>query len=155
MPEIIHVVARFTDGRVLKGTTQDFFPNRPSFHLIPPEGGKPLDVLCKQLKAVFIVRDLAGDPARRDVRGFVDVPGQTPQGKKVAVRFRDGELMCGYSLSFMPDRAGFFMVPADPGSNNLRVYVLTAAAAEIKAGPAADALAQKVIAEQDARGKAP
>ncbi len=148
MAETLRVVARFADGRVLKGTTQDFFPNRPSFHLVPQEGGKPLEVRCKELKAVFIVKDFAGDPARQDVRGFVERPGQAPQGKKLAVRFRDGELLCGYSMSYLPDRSGFFMLPADTGCNNLRVYVVTAAAAEIKAGPAADALAQKALSEQ-------
>jgi len=153
MPDTLRVIARFIDGRILKGTTQDFFPNRPSFHLIPPNGGAPAELRCKDLKAVFIVKDLAGDPNRKGTRGF-ETRGPAAQGKPVAVRFRDGELLCGYSLSFMPDRDGFFLHPADPASNNLRVYVLTAAAAEIKAGPAAEALAQKVIAEQDDRGKA-
>jgi hypothetical protein len=27
------VVAHFQDGRVLKGTTSDFFPARPAFHV--------------------------------------------------------------------------------------------------------------------------
>ena len=27
------VVVRFTDGRVLKGTTADFFPNKDTFHV--------------------------------------------------------------------------------------------------------------------------
>jgi hypothetical protein len=38
------------------------------------------------------------------------------------------------------------MFPADSASNNLRIYVLAAAAIEVKAGPAADVLAQKVLA---------
>ena len=66
------------------------------------------------------------------------------------MRFKDGELICGYSLAFSPDREGFFMFPSDVGANNLRVYVLTASASEIMAGPAADALAQKVLAKRAA-----
>lgn len=145
MSEINKVVVHALSGRLLKGTTQDFFPNRPTFHVNPSDGGQPLEVRSKQLKAVFFVRDFAGNANRRDVRGFLSSPGETAQGKKLAVRFKDGEFLCGYSLSYSPDRDGFFMFPADPGSNNLRVYVLTAATAEVKAGPAADAMAQRVL----------
>jgi len=66
------------------------------------------------------------------------------------VLFKDGELLCGHSLSYSPDREGFFMFPADGQANNLRVYVLVAAAAEIKAGPGADALAKRVLGQQAA-----
>jgi hypothetical protein len=145
MSEIMRVVVRAADGKVLKGTTQDFFPNRASFHLIPADGGPVQEIRTRQLKAVFFVKDFAGDPGRKDLPGFIAGPGETSQGKKIAVRFKDGELMCGYSLSYLPDREGFFLFPADPGSNNLRVYVVTVACAEIKAGPAADQLAQKVL----------
>jgi hypothetical protein len=37
------------------------------------------------------------------------------------------------------------MTPADTGSNNLRIYVVTSAAVEIKAGPAAEQLAKRVL----------
>lgn len=146
MAEVNRVVAHFTDGKLLKGTTQDFFPNRPSFHLQPAAGGPAVEVRCKTLKALFFVKEFAGDPQRRDLRGFLAAPGETAHGKKIAVRFRDGELLCGYSLSYLPDRDGFFMFPADSGGNNLRIYVLTAATTEVKVGPAADVLAQKVLA---------
>ena len=33
MSDINRVVAHFLDGRLVKGTTQDFFPNRTSFHM--------------------------------------------------------------------------------------------------------------------------
>lgn len=148
MAELNKVVVRFLDGKVLKGTTQDFFPNRATFHLLPTEGGNGIEVRCKQLKAVFFVRDLAGNASRKDVLGFIAGPGETSQGKKIAVLFKDQELMCGYSLSYLPEREGFFMFPSDKDSNNLRVYILTAACQEVKAGPAADVLAQKVLTQR-------
>jgi hypothetical protein len=146
MAELNRVVAHFLDGRLLKGTTQDFFPNRASFHLQPADGGPTAEVRCKTLKALFFVKEYAGDARRRDLRGFLSAPGETAQGRKMAVRFKDGELLCGYSLSYLPDREGFFMFPADSGSNNLRIYVLATATVEVKAGPAADVLAQKALA---------
>jgi hypothetical protein len=99
---------------------------------------------------VFFVRDLVGDPRRRDLRGFLGAPGETRQGKKLAVLFKDGELLCGYSLAFSPDRDGFFMFPSDAESNNLRMYVLTAACIEVKAGPAADVMVQRILASRAA-----
>jgi len=145
MSELNRVVAHFNDGRLHKGTTQDFFPNRPRFHIQPADGGAAIEVRCRDLKALFFVREFAGNASRRDLRGFLSSPGETAQGKKIAVRFKDGELLCGYSLSYMPDREGFFMFPSDSGSNNLRIYVIAAATLEVKAGPAADVLANKVL----------
>ena len=147
------VVVRYLDGRVVKGHTQDFFPGKPGFHVRPYEvksPGESVEVSFTDLKAVFFVKDFAGDVARRDLKGFIEAPGETAQGKKLAVRFADGELLCGYSLTYSPEREGFFMFPASQGTNNLRVYVVTATAAEIKAGPAAEALAQRVLSQRAA-----
>ena len=140
------VVARYTDGRVLKGVTQDFSPNRGIFHVHPEGASEAVQLRFKQLKALFFVSSLEGDPSRQDVRGFIAGPEETQKGKKIAVRFRDGELLCGYTLSWTPEREGFFVFPADTGSNNQRVFVITAATLEVKAGPAAEMLAQRTLA---------
>jgi hypothetical protein len=47
------------------------------------------------------------------------------------------------------------MFPADVGSNNDRVFVVTASTSEIKAGPQAEVLAQRTLAAMAARGAAP
>ncbi|HET7225960.1 MAG TPA: hypothetical protein VFK69_09645 [Candidatus Eisenbacteria bacterium] len=144
MAEFNKVVAHLLGGKLLKGTTQDFFPNRPLFHVMPVGGGAPIEVRCRQMKALFFVRDFEGRPDRRDLKGFISAPGETAQGKKLAVRFRDGEVLCGYSLSYAPDREGFFMFPSDGGSNNMRIYVVASATVEIKTGPAAEAMMQRL-----------
>lgn len=149
------VVARYTDGRVLKGMTQDFSPNRGIFHVHPEGAHEAVELRFKQLKALFFVSSLEGDPARQDVRGFVEGPEETTKGKKIAVRFRDGELLCGYTLSWTPDREGFFVFPADTTSNNQRVFVITAATLEVKAGPAAEILAQRTLANMQGGKPAP
>jgi hypothetical protein len=117
------------------------------FHIDPQDGSPPVELRFRQLKALFFVNSLEGDPARQDVRGFVHGPVETQQGKKVAVRFRDGEFICGYTLSWSPDREGFFMFPADIHGNNQRIYVITGSTLEVKAGPAAEVLAQRVLSE--------
>ena len=139
------VVARYLDGRVLKGVTRDFSPNRGIFHVDVQDGGNGVEMRFRQLKALFFVRTLDGDPGREDVRGFVNGPAETQHGKKIAVRFRDGEFLCGYTLSWSPDREGFFLFPADADGNNQRVFVITASTLEIKAGPAAEVLTQRVL----------
>ena len=146
------VVARYLDGRVLKGVTRDFSPNRAMFHVDPQDGSAPIELRFRQLKALFFVASLEGDPARQDVRGFVHGPAETQQGKKIAVRFKDSEFICGYTLSWSPDREGFFLFPADAASNNQRIYVVTSSTLEVKAGPAAEVLAQRVLSEGTLEG---
>ncbi|PYQ09817.1 MAG: hypothetical protein DMH00_12395 [Acidobacteria bacterium] len=145
MADAPRVVAHFINGKLLKGTTQDFNPNRHGFHLIPSNGGPVVEIQYKLLKAVFFVRSLKGNPLRQDFQGFIAAPAATSHGKKLAVRFKDGELLCGYTLAHRPDHEGFFLFPADPGSNNLRVYVLAAQAVETKAGTGAEAMARKAL----------
>ncbi len=149
------IVARYLDGRMLKGVTRDFSPNRPILHVDLQDGGPAVELRFKQLKALFFVKALEGDSSRQDLRGFVHGPAETQQGKKIAVRFRDSEFICGYTLSWSPDREGFFLFPADAYGNNQRIFVITSSALEIKAGPAAEVLAQRVLAEAPARSDAP
>lgn len=143
MAENNKVVVHYLDGTTQPGTTLDFYPNRPSFHF-QPQPGQRVEVFCKSLKAVFFVKDFHGEPEREDIPGFLAGPAETSRGKKVAVLFKDGELLCGYTLAFSPSRAGFILFPADAGGNNNRVFVMRNATVEIKIGPAAEALARKV-----------
>jgi hypothetical protein len=145
------VVARYLDGRVLKGVTRDFSPNRISFHVEVDGTREIVELRCRHLKALFFVRSFGGDSSRQDLRGFVEGPAETAQGRKIAVRFRDDEFICGYTLSWSPDRDGFFLFPSDAGSNNQRIYVVSGSTDEIKAGVQAEALAQRILAEQRAR----
>lgn len=120
------VVARYADGRIVKGYTFDFGPTQNRFHVFsePMASGPSTLVLIRDLKAVFFVRDLVGNPARHDEQKFP--PGAATAGSQIEVRFRDGEVMVGMADSPITDPQGFFLIPADPGSNNLRVYVVAA-----------------------------
>ena len=145
MTDLNKVVAHFLNGKLLKGTTQDFMPNREVFHLLPVDGSPAQTVRCKDLKALYFVKELDGNPNRPALKGFVPRDDQGGRGNKLAVRFKDGELLCGYALSYTPDRAGFFMLPADAGSNNQRIYVVRSSTAMVKAGPAAEVLAREIV----------
>lgn len=126
--EPIRVVIRYADGKFIKGYTDDFFPNKPSFHVHPVELGradKGIEVTVSQLKAIFFVKDFDGDPTHRDQKGFAE--GQQASGRKVEVTFTDGEVLVGSTVGYDPKRPGFFIIPADLQANNLRVYVVSSA----------------------------
>ena len=127
------VVARYANGTVAKGFTQDFFPNKDRFHLIPadqPSGGT-IEVFVHRLKAVFMVRDFNGDPQYHERKRYIE--GENPSGLKLEVRFGDGEVIVGSTLlGYDPKRQGFFLVPADPKSNNIRVFVVSSAVKSVR-----------------------
>ena len=58
------VVARFQDGRVVKGVTSNFSPAREGFHVQTP-AGESVALVQSELKALYFVRDFKGDPTRR------------------------------------------------------------------------------------------
>ena len=126
------VVARFADGRVVKGMTMDFFPAKPLFHVSvvgAPPGTPPMEINANDLKALFFVKDLAGNPAYVESKEFD--PQRVVAGRKIRVLFKDGEVLVGTTTGYQPGRTGFFVEPADGGSNNERCYVVTAATAEV------------------------
>lgn len=124
------VVARFRDGRIVKGTTTDFLPARDAFHVHPEGGGAPVTVKHADLKAIFFVRDFAGNPAHRPKNEFD--PAKPVIGRKIRVVFLDDEVIVGTTQGYQPGRPGFFVVPADVDSNTERCYVLAAATREVK-----------------------
>jgi len=126
------VVVRYQDGKILKGQTSDFLPTKPVFHLSvidAPPGTPPLTVQISGVKAIFFVKDFAGNRERNEVLGF---PMEKPViGRKIRVDFQDGETLIGTTQGYDPNRSGFFMIPADTDSNNERCFVVASAAKQI------------------------
>jgi hypothetical protein len=126
------IVARFADGRILKGSTADFVPAKDHFHVSingAPAGSKPTRIQVKDLKALIFVKDFVGNPRHEEAREFG--PDRTSGGRRIKVIFRDGELMVGTTMGYQPGRPGFFLVPVDPASNMERCFVVAAATAKI------------------------
>jgi len=117
------IVVRFEDGRVVKGHTADFLPSKPRFHVMPREGGAACEVAVADLKAIFFVRDFDG---RADHVESLKFSG-SPTGRAMEVVMADGEVLVGTTNGYEPHRQGFFLVPADPDSNNVRCYIVTRA----------------------------
>lgn len=117
------VVVHFADGRLLKGHATDFFPNRETFHLEEKRSGETSEIKVSELKGIFFVKTFAGNPSRHE-RKDLERQGM---GKRIQVKFKDGEVQIGYTSGYSPDRPGFFLFPADPDSNNEKIFVVTAA----------------------------
>lgn len=122
------VVAHFPGGALLKGITNNFFPNKERFHLTDKDTGEIHELLLADLKALFFVKTFDGDPAYREQ---TDIE-RTGLGKRIEVVFNDHETLVGYSQGFDPRRSGFFVFPVDPQSNNDRIFVVTAATASAR-----------------------
>ncbi len=126
------IVARFQDGRLLKGFTNDFLPAKDRFHLFEGEqttGVKPVEIRVPDLKALFFVKSFEGDPKHNEA--VEPAGGRAGAGRRIRVVFKDGEVMVGTTQGYDRSRPGFFLVPLDPASNNERCFVVTAATQEV------------------------
>jgi uncharacterized protein DUF6982 len=120
------LVVRFQDGRVLKGTSQDFSPLKDSFHLNLTSRSttdQPILISFEDLKGVFFVKDFVGKKAFQEDKGKSQ-PGKIFLGERTIVHFKDGEIFYGFTQNYTPGKFGFFLFPYDSQSNNLKLFAL-------------------------------
>lgn len=122
------IVLHFLDGKVRKGFTDNFFPNKNLFHVRDKDTGKVAEVDVLQLKGVFFVKSFEGN---RTYKERTDTE-RIGIGKKIQVRFKDGETLIGYTSGYSPERSGFFTFPSDAGSNTERIFVLKNSTEDIR-----------------------
>jgi len=126
-----NVVARFRNGRVVKGVSLDAHAQRPTFHVRPPDGDME-QVTLADLKAIFFVRSLEGD-AKHEESTTLDPTDRRARGMKVVrVTFDDDEQIVGLTNHYPVTRPFFFVLPVDQQSNNLRMLVNRDALTEIE-----------------------
>ena len=126
------VVARYADGRIVKGMTSDFLPTKQAFHVSEVATTaqlKPLEIRMAELKALFFVKDFAGDAQHAEGNEF-DV-SRPRVGPHMRVHFADGEVLVGTTQGYQPNRPGFFLEPADSDSNIERCYAMAAAVQQV------------------------
>lgn len=144
MPEKEKVVIRFNNGRVLKGYLKEFFQDSPA--ILFEEAGKKefYAISVRELKAIFFVKTFEGKNGYKEKKKY----GERKQaGKKIFVKFKDGESFVGYLSGDMPwdkgfflskpddKRTGFFIVPADEESNNEKAYIIKSSVKDVLALP--------------------
>jgi len=127
------IIAKCSDGKMKRGYSQDFFPSKPIFHLNKSENGtsqKVEELRMMDLKALFFVKDFLGNPDHRERKVFLE--GERASGRKIQVTFHDGEVLQGSVLAYNPQQSGFFLFPADPKSNNDRVFVVNSSVRDFR-----------------------
>ena len=125
------VVVAYLDGRRSKGFVLNFSALRETFCLFPEESSshdEGLNVVIKDLKAIFFVKDFAGHPEYHE---SYEVP-PSAHGRKIEVKFADGETIIGLTEGYNPQKPGFFVFPPDPKGNNMRVFVVTKNARSVR-----------------------
>ena len=121
------VVVKFKDNSIVKGQTNNFLPNKTFFHLQRLEGGQ-IEIFIEDLKAIFFVKNYDG--AKDHKKTYNDkVAGG---GRKIQIKFLDGETIVGYTTGYSQDRPGFYIVPSDLKGNNERIYVVKSATEKVE-----------------------
>jgi len=128
----LKIIARYLDGTILKGTTHNFQTTGAPFHLLPSGYGssaKPTVVDIKKVKAIFFVDNFEGKPAYQERKKFNH--SDTPQGRRVEIKFIDGESLAGAVSQYSPLALGFFLFPVDRDSNNQKVFVVNSSVKDV------------------------
>lgn len=117
------IVVHDKGGNILKGTKADFLPKRPLFHIAVGgiHGEEVKKIFMDNLKAIFFVKDFSGNRDYKETKNLSDRP---TSGKKIRAVFKDGEIISGHTHVLNLNQPGFFLVPADPQSNNERIYIV-------------------------------
>jgi hypothetical protein len=124
-------VVAFLDGRRLKGYLLNFSAMKESFRLFSSDNvhqHSGSDILVKDLKAIFFVKDFVGDSARKDL----PESGAAKRGRKVVVTFKDGEQISGATEAYNPQKLGFFLFPLNGDTNNMRIFVINRNVAQVQ-----------------------
>ncbi len=127
------VVVRCLDGRLIKGLVLDFSPRKDVVHVVDPNDSKrTTEIHTSEVKALFFVKSFDGDPQHNPSAEFTKESLNKVPGLKLQVIFFDGEVLCGTTNGYSKGRPGFFLLPADEKSNNIRVYVYTSATRSVE-----------------------
>jgi hypothetical protein len=129
------VVVHFKGGKLLKGYTSDFRPEKSGFSVVSEQRadrGTTYQIKFDQLKAVFFVKTLGGNIFYREKKRFGEASMSHLNGLSIELHFNDGETIRGATFDYAVGKKGFFVTPVDPESNNERIYVIASAVREIK-----------------------
>ena len=132
------VVARFRDGKMIRGVTHDFGPQKKVFHVNTLEKhgktvrGKVFEIFLSELKALFFVKSLEGKKGPPSLKGLMEEKLDAPGLMKARITFFDGEILVGTTQGYTHERDGFFVVPLERDSNNLRVFVVSSAVKKVE-----------------------
>ena len=127
-------VTRLNNGDLLKGYMKNFSPDRNELTVEEEGSDNQRQVKIGDVKAVFFVKSFEGDHAYKERKSYSLTK---TKGQRVFVKFRDGEGLVGFLEGDVPwqrgfflskqdsDLKGFFLLPVDEDTNNIRVFVVS------------------------------
>lgn len=132
------VVLRFINGKGVRGYLKSINHGNETIPLETKEGRKEINL--SELKAIYFVKTFKGDREyqERNVYGLTKT-----KGKRVIVKFKDGELITGFLEGSIPwkkgffldnpdpSQKGFFLLPTDERSNNIKIFVVNSSIEEV------------------------
>jgi len=139
------VVLRFLDGTILRGHIRAFSEMSDELIMQELDSDVVRSVKNNVLKAIFFVRTFEGNRQYCEKKSYGI---RKPRGRRTFIKFIDGEDMVGFMEGDLPwqkgfflnrntinNLRGFFMLPADEGSNNLRVFIFAHAVRDVTVVP--------------------
>jgi hypothetical protein len=145
MAEGEKAVLRFLDGTILKGYLEGFTEEATEITVHAIGAKTKTTVKADRLKAIFFVKTFEGDRQYSEKKSYGI---RKPKGRRTFVKFNDGEDMVGFIEGKVPWEKGFFLsvqktkklkgfylLPADEGSNNNRVFVFAGAVRDVTIVP--------------------
>lgn len=126
------VVARYLDGRMVKGTSLDVAPAKPTCHVRTTDQGM-VEVVLADLKALYFVKTPEGNPAHDYAAEPTPGDPRLAGSHRVTLAFKDAEQMAGLVNRYPPIGDFFWVLPVDGKGNTIRVLVNRAAIKQIRA----------------------
>jgi len=126
-------VMRLMNGKLLKGYIREFSPDQKEVTIEEEGTGVLHPVNIGDVKAVFFVKSFGGDHEYKEKKSYGNAK---IKGQRVFVKFRDGEGLVGFLEGDVPwekgfflskqdsDLKGFFLLPVDEDTNNIKVFVV-------------------------------
>ncbi len=137
-------VLRYHNGDMVKGYIKDFSPAKDEVTIKEQDSEKIRTIHIDELKAIFFVRFFIGaqNYHEKKVYGL-----SKPKGKRVFIKFKDGESLVGFLEGDVPwkhgfflsktdeNLKGFFLIPVDLESNNEKVFVIASSVKDVTIVP--------------------
>jgi hypothetical protein len=139
-----NAVLRYLDGTILKGHLKNFAPHQEEVILEEFDTKKLHVINIVRLKAIFFVKTFSGDPVKQEKKTYGI---SKHRGNRVFIKFKDKEHLVGFLEGDVPwergyflskgdqNLKGFFLLPVDLDSNNIKVFVIASSIEDVTVVP--------------------
>jgi hypothetical protein len=133
------VVLHLKNGTIVKGFLVQFSEEADELRILTRKGATERFYI-DDLKAIFFVKTFEGKPKYRETKRYDETDFK---GKRIYIKFYDGESILGYLQGDFPwqkgfhlsgqspKKKGFFIIPVDKQSNNEKIFVVVSSVEDV------------------------